>query len=395
MGKPKLIFIVSRFPYPLEKGDKLRAYYQLIELSKKFEVTLIALSEKEVHIDHLNKIKSLCHAVHIIKINRLSILFYLFMALLSGRPLQTGYFFSWKGKRKVKKILNEVAPDHIYCQLIRCAAYVKDYHNCPKTIDYMDALSKGIERRIAQQNVLLKWLFKLEYKRLLEYERTIFDYFENKTIISEQDRDYIFHPEKEKIKVISNGIDPSFFENLQLDKTYDLVFVGNLSYAPNIEAVQYILKFILKNKPDWTCLISGANPNRTIKEMCSTNKNVSLLGWVDDIRESYQKGKVFIAPMMIGTGMQNKLLEAMASGLPCITTKMTNNAIKAEDQKEILVADTPEAFTQIIEDLLGNDNMLNDIGNSGKKYVQTNFSWENVTLPLIQLIESNQTIRAN
>ncbi len=395
MGKPKLIFIVSRFPYPLEKGDKLRAYYQLNELSKKFEVTLIAISESKIHNEHLMKIKALCNAVHIIKINRLSILFNLIMALFSGRPLQTGYFFSWKGKQNVTKILNEVAPDHIYCQLIRCAAYVKDYHNCPKTIDYMDALSKGIERRIKQQNFLLKWLFKLEYRRLLAYERTIFDYFENKTIISEQDRDYIFHPEKEKIKVISNGIDPSFFENLQLDKEYDLVFVGNLSYAPNVEAVQYILKFILKNNPNWTCLISGANPGRTIKELCASNKNVRLVGWVDDIRESYQKGKIFIAPMMIGTGMQNKLLEAMASGLPCVTTKMTNNAIKAEDKREIIVANTPETFVQIIDNLLADNAMLNQIGNSGKDYVQNNFSWEQVTLPLIQIIEGHQTIRSN
>jgi sugar transferase (PEP-CTERM/EpsH1 system associated) len=395
MGKPKLIFIVSRFPYPLEKGDKLRAYYQLIELSKKFEVTLIAICERNVLEEHRKKIEALCHSVQIIKINPFSIFLNLIIALVSGRPLQTGYFFSWRGKQKVKKILNEVNPNHIYCQLIRCTAYVKDYHNCPKTLDYMDALSKGIERRIKQQHFILKWIFKLEYRRLLAYERTIFDYFENKTIISEQDRDLIFHPEKEKIQVISNGIDPSFFQKLELDKKFDLVFVGNLSYAPNVDAVQYIVKFILKNKPNWTCLISGANPSRTINELCASNKNVTLFGWVDDIRESYQKGKIFIAPMMIGTGMQNKLLEAMASGLPCVTTTMTNNAIKAKDKSEIIVADTPETFIQSIDYLLSDMKTLNQIGNSGKQYVQNNFSWEHVTQPLLQLIESNQTNRSN
>ncbi len=395
MGKPKLIFIVSRFPYPLEKGDKLRAYYQLKELSEHFQITLIAVSQKDLNDQQLRIVKKYCESVHIIRINRLTILFNLFLALIQGKPLQIGYFFSWKGQRKVKKILEDLKPDHIFCQLIRCAEYVKDYHSCPKTIDYMDALSKGIERRIDQQNFLMRWLFKLEFKRLLIYERTIFDYFENKTIISEQDRDYIFHPEKDKIKVIPNGIDPSFFENLNLQKKYDLIFVGNLSYAPNIEAVQFIMNDILKTNPNWTCLISGANPSKSLIEKCSINKNVTIHGWVDDIRTSYQKGKIFIAPMMIGTGMQNKLLEAMASGLPCVTTTMTNNAIKAQDKKEILVADKPDEFIQIIDKFLKENDNLNQVGLAGKNYVQNNYSWNQVTIPLIQLIEGNQTIPSN
>ena len=386
MEKPKLIFVVSRFPYPLEKGDKLRAFHQLKELSKHFEITLVAISEKNIHQDHLLKVKTYCSDIQIIRINRLSIFINLIIAMIQGKPLQIGYFFSWKGYRKVNKILKSTEPDHIFCQLIRCAEYVKDYHNCPKTIDYMDALSKGIERRIEQQNFISKWLFKLEFRRLLSYERIIFEYFENKTIISEQDRSYIFHPEKDKINVVANGIDTSFFENLKLDKKYDLVFVGNLSYAPNIEAVHFIINNIIQVNPNLTCLISGANPSKSLIEKCSKYKKVTINGWVDDIRTSYQSGKIFVAPMMIGTGMQNKLLEAMASGLPCITTSMTNNAINAENKKEIFVADSAEEYHEIINRLLSNQEKMNLVGLAGKNFVQNNYSWENVTIPLIQLM---------
>lgn len=387
MEKPKLIFVVSRFPYPLEKGDKLRAFHQLKELSKHFEITLIAISEENIDNNHLHMVKPYCIDIQIIRINRLSIFINLIIALIQGKPLQTGYFFSWKGSKKVKKILNSIEPDHIFCQLIRCAEYVKDYHNCPKTIDYMDALSKGIERRIEQQNFTSKWLFKLEFRRLLSYERTIFEYFENKTIISEQDRNYIFHPEKDKINVVANGIDASFFENLKLEKKYDLVFVGNLSYAPNIEAVHFILNNIIQVNPKLTCLISGANPSKSLIEKCSQYKNVTINGWVDDIRTSYQSGKIFIAPMMIGTGMQNKLLEAMASGLPCITTSMTNNAINAEDKKEIFVADSSEEYHEIINMLLSDQEKINLVGLAGKNFVQKNYSWEKVSIPLIQFMK--------
>ncbi len=386
MDKPKLIYVVSRFPYPLEKGDKLRAFHQLKELSKHFEITLIAISEKNIDHDHLLMIEPYCIDIQIIRINRFSIFINLLVALIQGKPLQTGYFFSWKGYKKVKKILKSIEPDHIFCQLIRCAEYVKDYHNCPKTIDYMDALSKGIERRIEQQSFISKWLFKLEFRRLLSYERSIFEYFENKTIISDQDRNYIFHPEKDKINVIANGIDASFFVNLKLEKKYDLVFVGNLSYAPNIEAVHFILNNIIQVNRNLTCLISGANPSKSLIDKCSKHKNVTINGWVDDIRTSYQEGKIFVAPMMIGTGMQNKLLEAMASGLPCITTSMTNNAINADDKKEIFVADSAEEYHKTINRLLTDQEKINHIGSAGKNFVQNNYSWENVTIPLIQLM---------
>lgn len=383
---PKLVYIVSRFPFPLEKGDKLRAYYQIKELSKRFEIHLIALSDATVSEKQIAELTPYCKTVTTHTISKFSSVFSMLIAFLGKNPLQVGYFYNSSVNRKIQKQLHTIQPDHIFTQLIRTTEYSKDYHNCDKTLDYMDALSKGIERRIEKASWFTKWVFKLEAKRLQEYERKIFDYYEFKTIISDQDRNYIFHPERAKIKCIPNGIDHSFLEySSHTTPTFDLVFVGNMSYAPNVDAATYICKKILLQLTDMKLLIAGANPHHSLQKLAENNKNVSLSGWIDDVKEAYTSGKIFLAPMMIGTGMQNKLLEAMALGIPCVTTTLANNAIKAIHNESIVIADTKEEFVSAIEKLMKNQELAHKIGEKGKEFVKGMYSWEKVCAGLVEI----------
>jgi glycosyltransferase involved in cell wall biosynthesis len=379
--------ILPRFPYPLEKGDKLRAYFQIKELSQKYDITLVAVSHRNVEQNSINKLKDYCSSIHIIRINFISVLWNLFLCIFNDKPFQVGYFYSSKGKKDIKSLLKSRTYKHIYCQLVRTSEYAKDIYNIPKTIDYMDALSKGIERRIDKVSWYKKWLFREESRRLKQYERSIFDYFDNRTIISEQDRELIPHPDRSKIRCIPNGIDEQFFHTLPIEKEYDLVFVGNLSYPPNIEAVEYIAETILSNDKTLTCLISGATPHPSVVRICRSNPQITLTGWVEDIRESYCKGRIFVAPMMIGTGMQNKLLEAMALGTPCITTSLANNAINGKDKESVIVADSPQQFMNGIRALLSDPAMCELLIRNGRELVRNSYSWKKSTEELIDLIE--------
>jgi len=388
----KLVIILSRFPYPLEKGDKLRAFNQIKVLSKHYSITLIATTDTIVKKESIEQLRKYCTTIYIFRLSRISILFNLFIQLFSNKPFQIGYFYSSKNKFRIKKILNELKPDHIYCQLIRVAEFVKDYHNCPKTLDYMDAFSKGVERRTENVNFFTKWLFKKEAKRLSLYERQIFDYFEHHTIISKQDQQYILHPKRNSITCIQNGVDSSFFEKQIKTKEFDLVFIGNMSYQPNIEAVHYITEEILPllntKKRAYSLLISGATPHSSILKLARNNKNIKITGWVNDIRLSYLKGKIFIAPMMIGTGMQNKLIEAMALGIPCITSPLANNAIKGIHNESIIVAENKFEFVNGIQKLLSDDKFYLKISEGGRNLALSNFDWEKNTKKLIDLLDN-------
>ncbi len=373
--KPKIVILTSRFPFPLEKGDKLRAYYFIKELSKIYRVVLISLSDKRVSINEFNELEGICDRVYLFRLKKVQIILNLFYGLFNDKPFQINYFSSYSFQKKVNKILDDEVPDYIYCQLIRVTEYVKNYHKCPKTIDYMDALSKGIQRRKEIAPWYVKWIFKIEYERLLNYESVIFDYFETHLIISDQDRKQIIHPDRAKIKVVPNGIDASFFENIKVDKKFDLVFVGNLSYAPNKEAVYYLIDQIV-SQSNYSCLISGANPSSSLRSKIEKNPNVTLWANVDDIRQSYCAAKIFIAPLFIGTGLQNKLLEAMALGIPCITTDLVNSSLKAEVGSEIEIANNSNSFIEKIDKIITDELLYDSMKKKARSYIKNNYSWE-------------------
>jgi glycosyltransferase involved in cell wall biosynthesis len=383
-----LAVILSRFPYPLEKGDKLRAYYQLVELSVKFEIYLFCTTETEIEANHFQKIESLCEEVHVFRLKPLIKLFNLFRAFLDDKPFQVRYFHQKWIQRAIDKRMKSIQPDHIYCQLIRASEYVKNYHSCPKTLDYMDALSKGIERRMDTTWGPRKWLFQQENKRLGQYERQIFDYFENHTIISEQDRNFILHPSKGNIVIIPNGVNDSFFESKESTIRYDLLFTGNMGYPPNVEAAEFIatqiIPSLISTNPAVRCLISGANPDSRLQQFSSAHFEIG--GWVEDIRSSYSTSSIFIAPMFIGTGLQNKLLEAMAMGLPCITTSLANNALRAIPEQQLLIANDAKSFVKQIERLQNDAVFRRKIAEAGKNFVRENYQWNKVTDSLIELL---------
>jgi sugar transferase (PEP-CTERM/EpsH1 system associated) len=390
-SKENILVIVSRFPYPLEKGDKLRAFYQLKELSKQFNVTLVCTTDIPVSKEHEEIVSQFCTQIHIFQLTKWGLIFQLLKTMFGSKPLQVHYFYRKSIHRKIREIIAKLKPDHIYCQLIRVSEYVKNEHLVPKTLDYMDALSKGMERRIQTEAWFKKWFYRLESKRLKEYERRIFDYFEHKTIISEQDRKLIQHPDNHKIHIVPNGIDEAFFEVLPIEKDYELVFTGNFSYAPNIEAAVCLAEEILPriHQKGIACklLLSGANPVKRVLELQS--EFITVTGWVDDIRESYQRSRIFAAPLFIGTGLQNKLLEAMASGLPCITTSLSNNALGGVDGKNILLAEDIDTFVEKITEGLVIEGTFSSIALQGKHYIELFYSWEKQTSILLQVLHAS------
>ncbi|MGQ0829066.1 MAG: glycosyltransferase [Bacteroidota bacterium] len=388
----KILVVLSRVPYPLDKGDKLRAYNQIKELSKKNQIVLFALNDRALDENAVEELKKYCVAISIIKFSKYTIFLNLLRALFSRKPLQVGYFYFSKAQNKIDELIQKHKPDHIYCQLIRTAEYVKKYTNIPKTLDYMDVFSKGMERRKLTGSIFMKPVLAMEYRRLVRYERDVFQYFNNKTIISEQDKNLIQHQNKKEIKVIPNGIDANYFKNIPQEKKFELLFSGNMSYPPNVESVEYLVNKIMPliwlKQPSVRLLISGASPNNRVLALKSDRVIVS--GWVKDIRENYAKSKILVAPMQISIGLQNKLLEAMAMQIPCITSTLANNALVAKHNQEIMVADTPAAYAQYIFELLQNETKAKQIAMNGYHFVIRNFNWQGTTAMLEQLFRNGK-----
>lgn len=377
----KIFVLLPRIPYPLEKGDKLRAFNQIKQLAKNNEVVLCALNDK--NIDEQKAFQALqpyCSSINFIKLSKPRILFGMVSAFLKGLPMQCGYFYNRKAAKKVDALIEKHQPDILYGQLVRVAEYIR-HKSIPKAIDYQDVFSYGMKRRRDIASWITRPVFNMEYQRLCRYEAKVFDEFDVKTIISKPDRDLIPHPKKDEILIIPNGVDHEFFKPQQQEKRYDIVFTGNMSYAPNVNAVDYlaneILPLVWKQVPEAKMYIAGATPDPKVRKAASDR--IIISGWLDDIRDAYAQSRVFIAPMRIGTGLQNKLLEAMSMGLPAITTPLANASLGAKPDEEILVGSNAEELARHIITLLTNTDKASQIAQAGFDFTNRVYDWGKTT----------------
>jgi glycosyltransferase involved in cell wall biosynthesis len=344
-------------------------------------------------VEHL---QTICASVTVYKLHKVKILFRLFLALFSKKPFQVHYFYDAMVARKMQKKITDLQPDHIYCQLIRTTEYIKNLYQFPKTLDYMDAFSKGMLRRASNEGFLLRPFVRAEANRLTAYENIIFDYFDHHTIISEQDRDLVYHKNRKNIVIIPNGINTELLEpQPEVPKTFDLLFHGNLSYTPNIDCVKYIVNEImpvlLQHYPNIKVAVSGATPHHKVVELCKKYPgHIKLLGFVPDIKKTYTSAKVFFAPLQIGTGLQNKILEAMALKVPCITSELCNNALKGTNGVHLLTAKNPNGYIKAIHDLLDHEDFARQIAQTGQAFVKQHFSWEEGNQMLLNLFKQSQ-----
>lgn len=389
----RLFVLLSRFPYPLDKGDKLRAFHQLRILSQNHQIFLCALHEEPLKDDWIRAVQPYCEKIETIQISKATQFSQLIGALFSNRPFQVAYFYQPSAKKKIQHFIETWKPDVVYCQLLRTAPYVSEIKDIPKVIDFQDAFSKGIDRRLETDPFYFRPLLRSERNRLEGYETAIHIAFDASTIISEQDRNQLPFAEKNDVIIVGNGVQMDVFAPSNAKKTEDILFAGNMGYPPNVEACVFlaneVMPLVWKTIPNARLMLAGARPSTQVRQLAEDR--ITVTGWVDDMRDCYAKSTLFVAPMMIGTGLQNKLLEAMAMQLPCVTTTLANNALKAKATTEIILAETALEFAEAIINLLQNPAKAHEIALAGHQFIQNNYSWEAQTKPLLALLEEVRT----
>jgi glycosyltransferase involved in cell wall biosynthesis len=148
-----------------------------------------------------------------------------------------------------------------------------------------------------------------------------------------------------------------------------------------------VLPIIWKSNPNANFYIVGNQPSNRVMEL--SNDRIKVTGWVDDVNEFYQKSKVFVAPMLISTGLQNKILEAMANQTTCLISESANLALKAKNSIEVITAQSENEFAEWAIKLLNNRDLRENIGKSGKEFVNNHYSWEAVGLQLEEILKPN------
>lgn len=340
----------------------------------------MALTDRRITDEDLHAVQDYCVSVETINLSLWRKILGVFRSFFLRLPFQTGYFYHPGVRKVLQRVMNHKQPDVVFCQLVRVAGYLKEL-DVPKVLDYQDALSMNMKRRSAKAPFLTGWLFGWEAKLLRRYEAYILEKFDRCMIISEPDQRAIQHPKSDTILVVPNGVDSEFFTADQSVKTeYEVVFTGNMGYAPNVLGAGWlageIMPQVRKTLPGARLLLAGASPSASVRRLAS--EYVKVTGWMDDIRDAYRSSIVFVAPMLTGSGLQNKLLEAMSMNMPCVTTSLANAALDGVHGEEILVADTTAQMTESIVKLLTDQDFANRISRGGHKMVLQRYSWEKI-----------------
>jgi sugar transferase (PEP-CTERM/EpsH1 system associated) len=300
---------------------------------------------------------------------------------LASKPLSFGYFFSRRMKKDIKKALQEGTHDVVYAYCTSTAQYVLDVVGIPKCIDFIDIDSDKWKNFAVKRKFPFSLIYRLEYERLRKAEKKISETFDISITTTEAEQNKLRNIDpsnKERVSVITNGVDFKHFNSLEKEKrTNIIVFTGQMNYFPNIDAVVYFCKEILPlikaEVPDVMFYIVGRDPALSVKKL---TKSAFVTGAVKDIRDYLYEASVYVAPLRISQGVLNKILEAMASGLPVVATNKALQGIKAKPGRDILIGDTPEDFAAEVVSLLKDKEKQQLIARNAKKFVEENHNWE-------------------
>ncbi len=383
--KPRLVVLASRLPWSLDKGDKLRLYHQIKELSADYHIYLICLSHRPPEWQHIEPLLALCTSVRYFTLSRSKRLFNVVRAYFTKMPLQVAYFYDARLHHQIITYIGLIDPAIVYTQLLRMAPYGADVEGY-KVLDYMDA---GGLNKLAEQystNLLSRLILRQETKKVQDYEAFMFSFFDHATVISERDRLSMPERIRKDLVVVNNGVNvPKSLADKREGKKV-IGFIGNLSYRHNQRAVDYLLDELIPLLPeDITIHIAGAGHYDRLSTINFVR--VNYLGYVDSVQAFFADITLFIAAIFSGSGIQNKVLEAMAHAVPVVTTSFVNEAIRGSANYHLLVSDTSEGMAKSIIDLLSQPENMNKLGLRGKEFVQEHFCWEEVTRPLKQIFK--------
>jgi len=381
----KLLFVASRFPYPLIQGDRVRAYHQLRLLSRRFSITLLAPGHPDADRQGLDALAPWCSRIELVPRSTLKTIGRLLIAPLSHLPFQTLYTFDGAFHSRLNHLLSEDQFDLVHVQLVRMAPIASGQGNLPRVLDLVDALSLNMMRRSRQEHPPLSWLIWLEAKRVQRYERVLSRRYDRLVVASALDQAYM---NLENVYVVPNGVDLEKFPFTEDERERaTIVFTGRMAYYPNADAAVFFAREILPRiraqMPEARFIVVGADPPQRVRQLARI-PGVEVTGYVPHLHTYLARATVAACPLRAGSGMQFKVLEAMASGTPVVATLGALGGIEAQDGVHLLVAESAEALAAQVVRLLAEPALRRYLAYNARRLVEQRYTWERS----VQLLEA-------
>ena len=387
----RIFFVCRRVPFPPDRGDKIATFNEIRHLSKKHNVHVFSLADGVGDLDNITGLRDYVESVIAVPVTALTIKLRALRALLLGESLSVAAFNEAKLHAAIRQKFDELKPDLIVVYSCNVAQFAEHFADVPRIMQFGDLDSARWGQYAERSRVPLKWIYQIEQKRFLSYERHIahtFSYALVHTASERSDFQRLFPGVP--VAVVGNGVDLDYFRSSGHPKRpASMVFTGVMDYFPNIDAVLWfcdeILPLVQTHIPDATITICGSRPAAAVRRL-ARRRGVKVVGAVPDMRPLLDRSEVFVAPLRMARGVQNKLLEALAMGLPCVASVAAWSGTVVAQGDGIIASDNPSEFAEHVIRLLRDHDFRTEMGRKARAAAEANYRWETQLIGLEQVI---------
>jgi polysaccharide biosynthesis protein PslH len=410
----KLLFLAHRIPYPPNKGDKIRSFHQLKTLCERgHEVHLVAFADEPRDVRYREELAKLCTSATIVPLDRRIAKIMALRGLIACQSFSVAYFASRLMEQRVGRLMSMHCFDAVVACSTPMARYVPSWLMPRSLVDLVDADSEKWGDYAQQVRPPRSWFYQLERRRLRRYERAIIARFGHAIVTTEREAALLTRPceplTNGRVEVITNGVDLEYFrpdmphacvmERLPAaERSYladlsvtRLVFTGRMDYAPNVDGVRFFVKEIFpairEHDPRTQFLVVGANPTREVRRLGS-HPGVVVTGYVEDVRPYLASASVCVAPLRIARGVQNKVLEAMASGRAVVATPAATAGLQTKSGRHLLVGQSGPDLSEMLLRLITDGPLRRRLGEQARSYVELHHRWAPLLDRYNELVES-------
>jgi sugar transferase (PEP-CTERM/EpsH1 system associated) len=395
-----VLYLCHRFPYPPKRGGKIRPFNMIRHLHDAgHQVTVCSLARSAAEAEEGAGIAPHCSAFHMGQVSEPLQFARMIVRLPLVTPSSMGYFHSPELAAKVKELLASQSWDLIFVHCSSVAPYVAHVTNVPKILDFGDMDSQKWLEYAHYKPFPLSLGYTLEGHKMLWAEKRLARRFDLCTATTRAEWETLEgYGTGVATNWFPNGVDAGFFS--PSDGAYDadtISFIGRMDYYPNQECMQrfcdQVWPLLRAQRPQMKLLIVGADPSPAMKAL-GQRPGVTVTGSVPDVRPYIRGSALMVAPLAIARGTQNKILEAMAMGVPVVTSRVAAGGVDAEPEAHLLVADTPAEIAAAVLRVTGDPAERRRLAQSGRERMLSHHDWARSMQRLDAIIESCLARRA-
>ena len=403
----RILFLTQILPYPPNAGPRIKTWNVLRYLVQKgHQVTLISFIRPE-EARHLQVLEKMLHKVHPVPIRRSRIRdgFHLLSSIFSGRPFLVERDRSQEMLRLVKDLIQTCEFDVIQADQLTMAQFaLAGVQRLPDNIrptllfDAHNATWMILERMLRTAPFYLKPVVNLELKKIKKYEGDLVRLFDHTLAVTEIDRQAFLQvtgeSESQKLSVTPIAVDTNDLFPVDLTQdSLEILTLGTLHYPPNADGIRWFLRevypLVRLKVPRATLTIIGKNPPADFFDLAKPyGPDVKITGYVEDLLPFIKPAALMVVPVLAGGGMRVRILEALSRGIPVVTTPVGLEGIDAVNQRDVLVADSAEAFAAEVIKLLQDTGARIKLSKNGRKLAESRYDWKIALQKMDRLYET-------